>query len=73
MCCHLDCLGRLETQELAAATGIDAHRHQRGTGGDLLGLALADIEVGIQVQIGVALGADLGRPAPIERTLDRCE
>jgi hypothetical protein len=48
-------VAHLETQQLAAAIGIDAHRHHRGTRGDLLGLALAAIEIrGIQVHIGVA-------------------
>ena len=48
-------VAHLETQQFATAIAIHAHRHHRGTGGDLLGLALAAIEIrGIQVHIGVA-------------------
>jgi len=47
----------LETQELTAAIGIDAHGDDDGSGADLHGSPEPAVEVGgIEIQVGVATG-----------------
>ena len=52
-------VAHLEPEQLSAAVGIDAHRHDDSTGADLQGLAQPPVEVGgVEIEVRVAAAVE---------------